>query len=53
VFWLFEIPVAWVLATRTELGYRGVFVAVLAAYTVLAAVSTVMFRRGTWKVKHI
>ncbi|HEV8411016.1 MAG TPA: MATE family efflux transporter [Gemmatimonadaceae bacterium] len=53
VFWLFEIPVAWVLATRTELGYRGVFVAVPAAYSVLAAVSTVMFRRGTWKVKHI
>jgi putative MATE family efflux protein len=53
VFWIFEIPFAWVLATRTSLGYRGVFVAVLAAYTVLAAVSTVMFRRGSWKLRHI
>ena len=53
VFWVFEIPLAWVLAMRTDLGFRGVFVAVLAAYAVLAVVSTVMFRRGKWKLKHI
>jgi MATE family, multidrug efflux pump len=53
VFWIFEIPLAWVLAMRTGLGFHGVFVAVLAAYAVLAAVSTVMFRRGRWKLKHI
>ena len=53
VFWLFEIPLAWALAARTGLGFRSVFLAVLAAYTVLAAVSTVMFRRGSWKLKHV
>jgi putative MATE family efflux protein len=53
VFWLFEIPFAWALATRSQLGYRSVFVAVLAAYIALAAVSAVMFRRGSWKLKHI
>lgn len=49
VFWAFEIPFAWWLATRGGLGYRSVFVAVLAAYSVMAAVSAVMFRRGRWR----
>jgi putative MATE family efflux protein len=53
VFWAFEIPFAWFLATRGGFGYEGVFVAVLAAYTVLAAVSSVLFRRGKWKLKHV
>ncbi|MFI5233930.1 MAG: MATE family efflux transporter [Gemmatimonadales bacterium] len=53
VFWLFEIPLAWVLASRTGAGYRGVFIAVSVAYTVLALVSAVLFRRGRWKVKHV
>jgi len=53
VFWVFEIPFAWTVATRTSLGYRGVFIAVLAAYTLLAGVSTVLFRRGSWKLKHV
>jgi putative MATE family efflux protein len=53
VFWLFEIPFAWVLATSGGFGYRGVFIAVLAAYTLLAAVSGVLFRRGHWKLKHV
>ncbi len=53
VFWVFEIPFAWAVATRTSLGYRGVFIAVLAAYTLLAGVSTILFRRGSWKLKHV
>ncbi len=53
VFWLFEIPFAWVLASRTEAGYRGVFIAVAVAYTVLAFVSAGLFRRGKWKLKHV
>jgi len=53
VFWVFEIPFAWTVATRTSLGYRSVFVAVLAAYVLLAGVSTILFRRGSWKLKHV
>jgi putative MATE family efflux protein len=53
VFWAFEIPLAWTIATRTSLGYRSVFIAVLAAYTLLAGVSTILFRRGSWKLKHV
>ena len=48
-FWVFEIPLAWLLAYRTELGYRGPFLAVVLAYSALAIVSAVIFRRGRWK----
>jgi putative MATE family efflux protein len=49
VFWLFEIPLAWWLATGTPLGPRGVFWALTIAYSALAVVSAVLFRRGRWK----
>ena len=47
-FWLFEIPVAWMLS-RTALGVEGVFWAVAFAYSLSAVVSTLIFRRGGWK----
>jgi putative MATE family efflux protein len=53
VFWLWEIPLAWWLATRTGLGARGVFVALTVAYSSLAVVSAVLFRRGTWKTRKV
>lgn len=53
VFWLFEIPLAWVLATRTELAWSGAFVAIMVSYTALAAASAVVFRQGRWKAKRV
>ena len=53
VFWLWEIPLAWLLASRTPLGARGVFIALTTAYSSLAVVSAVLFRRGTWKTKRV
>ena len=53
VFWLFEVPLAWVLAEHTPLGLNGIFVSVLAAYAVLAVVSALLFRRGTWKLRRV
>ncbi len=53
VFWVFEIPFAWLLATRFGFGSRAVFIAVLAAYILLAGVSTVLFKKGRWKLKHV
>ena len=49
VFWVFEIPFAWLMANRTGAAHRGVFIAVLVAYTLLAGVSSVLFRRDAWK----
>jgi putative MATE family efflux protein len=49
VFWLWEIPLAWWLSTRGGLGAQGVFIALTVAYSTLAVVSVVLFRRGKWK----
>jgi len=49
VFWLWEIPLAWWLSSRAGFGARGVFMALTIAYSTLAVVSAVLFRRGTWK----
>ena len=53
IFWLFEIPLAWVLATRTPLGPTGVFWALTLAYSMLAVVSAIIFRRGRWKTRKL
>jgi Na+-driven multidrug efflux pump len=52
-FWLWEIPLAWFLATRAGLGPRGVFVAIAVAFSTLAVVSGLVFRRGKWKAKKV
>jgi putative MATE family efflux protein len=49
VFWLWEIPLAGVLALRTSLGPTGVFLAVTIAFATLAVVSGILFRRGRWR----
>ena len=48
-FWLWEIPLAWVLSRRTSLGPSGAFLAVAVAFSTLAVVSVVIFRKGQWK----
>ena len=53
VFWAFEIPMAWFLSTQTPLGPRGVFWALTIAYSGLAVVSAVLFRRGSWKARTV
>lgn len=53
VFWLFEIPLAYVLAYHFNLREHGVFWAILVAFSVLAVVSMLIFRRGKWKQKVI
>ena len=50
VFWLFEIPLAYVLASRLEMGPRGVFWAITIAFSVLAVASALLFKRGKWKL---
>ena len=48
-FWLWEIPLAWVLAKPVGMGPTGVFIAVLVGFSTMAVVSALLFRRGTWK----
>jgi Na+-driven multidrug efflux pump len=53
VFWLWEIPLAWWLAVHHGLGPQGVFTALTIAYSTLAVVSAVVFRRGKWKQRQL
>jgi putative MATE family efflux protein len=50
-FWLFEIPLAYVLAVHLKLGPLGVFIAIPTAFSAYAIAALVMFRRGGWKAK--
>jgi putative MATE family efflux protein len=49
VFWVLEIPLAWLLSHQTGLGPFGVFIAMTVAFSTLAVVSAVVFRKGRWK----
>jgi putative MATE family efflux protein len=51
VFWVFEIPLAYVLAHTMGFGPTGAFWAITIAFSSLAVVSGVIFRRGKWKAK--
>jgi putative MATE family efflux protein len=49
VFWLFEIPLAWVLSRKAGFGPSGIFIALALAYSILALISAVLFKRGRWR----
>src|SRR6266498_4207721 len=51
VFWLWELPLGYVLAIVFGLGPRGVFIAITVAFSTLALVSGLLFRRGRWKTR--
>jgi putative MATE family efflux protein len=53
IFWLWEIPLAWWLSTHGGFGAHGVFIALTVAYSTLAVVSAILFRRGTWKTRKV
>lgn len=52
-FWLFKLPLAYVLANHTGLGSSGVFVAITGAYTLQAVGGWWLFRRGSWQKTQI
>lgn len=48
-FWLFQIPLAYLLAKHFELGPYGVFIAIPAAETAISITGYILFKRGKWK----
>ena len=50
VFWLLQIPLAWLLAKFLKMGPTGVYIAIGVAESVLAIVSIIIFRKGRWKL---
>ena len=51
VFWLIEIPLAYVLANHFGWGPQGVFWAITISFSILAVAAALLFRRGKWKLK--
>jgi putative MATE family efflux protein len=52
-FWLIQIPLAYWLATSTDLGPNGAFVAIVVAESLLTVLTVIMFRKGTWKLQTV
>lgn len=53
IFWVFEIPLAYTLAYKFEMGPDGVFWAITLAFSMLAIASGLLFKRGKWKLKTV
>lgn len=52
-YWLFQIPLAYLLAIHLNLGANGVFMAIPIAETLLTVLAIVFFRRGRWKAMKV
>jgi putative MATE family efflux protein len=49
-FWLFEIPLAYLVSRVLGVGPTGVYLAITLAFSAVALVSVTIFRRGRWKL---
>jgi len=48
-FWLFQIPLAYLMASYFGLGPKGVFIAIPVSETAITIASIILFRKGKWK----
>jgi putative MATE family efflux protein len=53
IFWIFEMPMAYLLAKPFGMGPHGVFLAITLAFSSLAVVSAILFRKGKWKTRQV
>ncbi len=49
VFWLFQIPFAYLAAVHFDLRETGVFISIAVAHSLHAIVGVLIFRKGKWK----
>ena len=49
-FWIFQIPVAYLVAVVWHWGPKGVFICIVVTETCISITSMVLFKRGKWKV---
>jgi putative MATE family efflux protein len=52
-FWIWEIPLAWLLSHTFGMGAEGAFTAVAIAFSTFALLSAIWFRRGLWKSRRL
>jgi putative MATE family efflux protein len=52
-FWLFEIPLAYVLAISLDFQETGVFWSIVIAEALITCVALIIFKRGKWKLREV
>lgn len=52
-FWLFQIPLAYYMANTLRFGSDGVYLGIVFAFTLLAVISIIWFKRGKWKLTEV
>lgn len=52
-FWMFEIPLAYVLALHLGLEEKGVYIAIVAAESLMTVTAVLIFKRGRWKTREV
>ncbi len=52
-FWLFQVPIAWLLAIFLDIGPNGVYIAIALADTLLVIIGIILFKKGHWKTKEV
>ena len=52
-FWFFQIPLAYLLAKKLNMGPVGVFIAIPIAETGITIAAYILFRKGKWKRKKL
>ncbi len=48
-FWMFQIPLAYLLSKYLDMGPKGVFISIPAAEVLITIVAFILFKRGKWK----
>jgi putative MATE family efflux protein len=49
-FWMFQIPIAYLMSIYWKLGPKGVFMAIPIAESLMSIISVIVFTRGRWKL---
>ncbi|MCM4153015.1 MATE family efflux transporter [Arenibacter sp. N53] len=49
IFWVFQLPMAYLIAITFNYGAIGVFIAIAAAEILLTIISYILFKQGKWK----
>jgi putative MATE family efflux protein len=52
-YWIWQIPVAWLLARTLGMGPRGVYAAIASSEILLAVIAVALFRAGRWRTRRV
>lgn len=52
-FWVFEIPLAYLLAIILDMGLTGASIAIVTAESSLTIIAFILFRKGKWKLREV